>query len=220
MSKRIPASIRTLKKKRVQMETFPERLAGAIKRTGLSRPEFAAKAGIGTSVLAKWLSGKLIPKSSQLLSIARTSGYSMEWLLTGDSTGGATTEERIEEVVTRIKKWSPKGRMSGKEEARTRDSWREIFEADDERLAARGSRDGPPDLLALVEMLESARAEFWEKLIALGDVLHEVDPALDEALSERLHVCWQAILLETKRLVRRESGLVAEVRAKCEPEPF
>ena len=65
------------------METFPERLAFSIEETGLGRPEFAARAGVGTSALAKWLSGKITPKSDQLYCLAKTAGVSMEWLLTG-----------------------------------------------------------------------------------------------------------------------------------------
>jgi transcriptional regulator with XRE-family HTH domain len=69
--------------KNVRMETFPERLAQSIAWSGLSRPEFAARAGVGTSALAKWLSGKLTPKSDQLYGLSKASGVSMEWLLTG-----------------------------------------------------------------------------------------------------------------------------------------
>jgi transcriptional regulator with XRE-family HTH domain len=65
------------------MDTFPARLAAIIDNSGLGRPEFAARVGVGTSALAKWLSGKLTPKSDQLLSLAIAGGVSMEWLLTG-----------------------------------------------------------------------------------------------------------------------------------------
>jgi transcriptional regulator with XRE-family HTH domain len=67
------------------METFATRLAQAIEHSGLTRPEFAARSGVGTSALAKWLASKLMPKSEQLLALARTAGVSMEWLLTGDA---------------------------------------------------------------------------------------------------------------------------------------
>ena len=52
--------------------------------SGCSRPEFAARAGVGTSALAKWLSGKLMPKSEQLHNLAKVGAVSMEWLLTGE----------------------------------------------------------------------------------------------------------------------------------------
>lgn len=70
------------------METFAKRLAQAIERSGLSRPVFAARAGVGTSALAKWLAGKLTPKSDQLLSLAQVAGTTMEWLLTGNGAVG------------------------------------------------------------------------------------------------------------------------------------
>lgn len=66
------------------METFSQRLAKAIELSGYSRPEFAARAGVGTSALAKWLSGKLMPKSEQLHNLAKVGAVSMEWLLTGE----------------------------------------------------------------------------------------------------------------------------------------
>ena len=64
---------------------FPERLAAVIEESGLSRPQFAAKIGVGTSCLAKWLNGHLLPKSLQLLAIAQATGKTMEWLLIGDT---------------------------------------------------------------------------------------------------------------------------------------
>jgi len=69
--------------KNVRMESFPDRLAKSIDESGLGRPEFAARSGVGTSALAKWLSGKLTPKSEQLYNLAKTAGVTMEWLLTG-----------------------------------------------------------------------------------------------------------------------------------------
>jgi transcriptional regulator with XRE-family HTH domain len=87
-------SKRTRNKNNFQMETFSQRLTKAIERSGLTRPEFAAKTGVGTSALAKWLAGKLVPKSEQLLSLANTSGVTMEWLLTGQ--GMATFDETID----------------------------------------------------------------------------------------------------------------------------
>ncbi|MEO5914842.1 MAG: S24 family peptidase [Luteolibacter sp.] len=66
------------------METFAERLTWSIERSGLGRPEFAVRAGAGTSALAKWLAGKLMPKSEQMLGIARAANVSMEWLISGE----------------------------------------------------------------------------------------------------------------------------------------
>jgi transcriptional regulator with XRE-family HTH domain len=65
------------------METFSDRLTSVIENSGLSRPEFAKRSEVGTSALAKWLAGKLTPKSDQLMRLAKTGGVAMEWLLTG-----------------------------------------------------------------------------------------------------------------------------------------
>ncbi len=77
-------SDRTRKLKDVQMETFSDRLNYCLEKTGLGRPEFAEKVGVGTSALAKWLGGKLIPKSEQMLAISRVSGVPINWLITGE----------------------------------------------------------------------------------------------------------------------------------------
>ncbi len=75
--------------KMIQMDNFPSRLADVVKKSGLTRSEFAKRSGVGVAALGKWLSGKLMPKSEQLLSLAKTSDVTMEWLLTGKETSGS-----------------------------------------------------------------------------------------------------------------------------------
>lgn len=81
---------------------FAERLSNAINESGHSRPQFAAKIGVGTSCLAKWLNGHLLPKSMQLLAIAQGTGKTMEWLLIGDteSDGDRLERLRLERQIT------------------------------------------------------------------------------------------------------------------------
>lgn len=106
------------------MDNFSSRLADAVQNSGLNRSEFAKRSGVGVAALGKWLSGKLMPKSAQLLSLAKTAGVSMEWLLTGhdptpeelglilagnslkdaghDPTGGMFAQESEENLLKRI----------------------------------------------------------------------------------------------------------------------
>lgn len=65
------------------MENFPQRLEKTIAQSGLSRGDFAKRSRVGESALAKWLSGKLTPKSEQLYALARAGNVTMEWLLSG-----------------------------------------------------------------------------------------------------------------------------------------
>ncbi|WP_035605092.1 helix-turn-helix domain-containing protein [Haloferula sp. BvORR071] len=88
------------------MEDFTSRLNSAIERTGMNQSRFAEKAGVGTSLISKWLAGTQMPKSEQLLSLATTAGVSMEWLLTGRQPEGgseAALMKRLGEMEQRAK---------------------------------------------------------------------------------------------------------------------
>lgn len=78
-----------------QAAGFSERLASLIEDSGLSRLRFAARIGVGTSCLAKWLNGKLLPKSMQLLALAKATGKTMEWCLTGETESDREMIDRI-----------------------------------------------------------------------------------------------------------------------------
>jgi len=65
---------------------FTERLTKAIQDSGLSRPAFAEKTGIGYSTLMNYLSrGSIgrVPEWDQLLKISEASGRTIDWFLTG-----------------------------------------------------------------------------------------------------------------------------------------
>ncbi len=77
--------------RRRTVETFRERLAEVIERSGLSRSGFAAKAGLDRSTLSQLLSGAndRLPRAETIASIAEQEQVSIDWLL------GLVQEEKI-----------------------------------------------------------------------------------------------------------------------------
>lgn len=197
------------------MDTFPSRLAAVIKNSGLSRAQFAKKCDVGTAAVGKWLSGKLMPKSSQLLSLARGADVPMEWLLTGDTRESPDSmNQRVEGVVTWLDKVGP---LTEKKKASARIFWREMFEAQDESAAAK-SAAGRPDVLALGDLLEYAAKEFDAKLRNLSEALGEIQAIPNPELDGRVSQGWEEMLRAWQRQNRRQQSLLAEIRAKHEPE--
>lgn len=196
------------------MEIFSDRLKIAIKKAGYSRSEFAEKSGVGTSVLTKWLSGKLTPKSNQLLRLARVADVSMEWLLTGETEGPIPMAERVEAGLKMIKKNMPGFDDDPEEVEGFRRLLLDVFESDDERRAAKGPGGGP-DLLALGDMLESASQEFDQKFNDLAEALGDDDGVSD--IQTKGNRVWEEALVTLKRLNRRIHGLISEIRARNEP---
>jgi transcriptional regulator with XRE-family HTH domain len=91
----------------VQMETFSHRLVFEMKRYGLTRRDLGDKTGIGMSAIAKWINGKLLPKSEQLLKLARVLDVQMEWLLTGE---GRKERERADSRTGSTQRKTPSSR--------------------------------------------------------------------------------------------------------------
>jgi transcriptional regulator with XRE-family HTH domain len=77
--------------RRRTVETFRERLAEVIVRSGLSRSAFAAKAGLDRSTLSQLLSGTTdrLPRAETIAAIAEQEQVSTDWLL------GLVQEEKI-----------------------------------------------------------------------------------------------------------------------------
>ncbi|MEO3430570.1 helix-turn-helix transcriptional regulator [Pelagibius sp. CAU 1746] len=77
--------------RRLTVETFRERLAQVIERSGLSRSGFAAKAGLDRSTLSQLLSGAndRLPRAETIAAIAEQEQVSTDWLL------GLVQEEKI-----------------------------------------------------------------------------------------------------------------------------
>ena len=201
------------------MESFPDRLKQAIKKAGYSRSEFSEKCGIGTSVLAKWLSGKLTPKSSQLLRLARVADVSMEWLLTGESKYPISMEDSLDEALADLKKLLSGELDDPAEEQQARAFLRNMLEGQDEDQAAIGT-DGRPDLLKLVEMLESAFQDFARKFMEFNEVLESVEVVGDQDSEIRVIRALEESAYALKRLKRRKQGLVSEVLARNETEAW
>lgn len=76
---------------------FRERLAQAVRDSGLTRREFAARAGLDRSSLSQLVdgAGKRLPKISNVVGIARTAGVSTDWLL-GMSQGGSVAADVLD----------------------------------------------------------------------------------------------------------------------------
>ncbi|HEX9444709.1 MAG TPA: helix-turn-helix transcriptional regulator [Candidatus Binatia bacterium] len=74
---------------------FSARLAETVRATGLSPTEFARQAKVPQGTISKCLSGH-VPTARILLRIARLSGRSVDWLLTGSGlkTGAGYVAER------------------------------------------------------------------------------------------------------------------------------
>lgn len=75
---------------------FSARLAQAIEGTGLNPTNFAYKAGVPQGTISKCLHGH-VPTAKLLLRISKTSGKSVDWLLTGKeqtATGETYVAER------------------------------------------------------------------------------------------------------------------------------
>lgn len=203
------------------METFFHRLEKAIKRSGLSRPEFAARAGVGTSALAKWLSGKLTPKSEQLLNLAKAADVSMEWLLTGDTDEKPLSMDgRLDDVVSYLRKIAPEQLSEPNKEAEVRAFWRDIFEGEDERFAAGGNRDAASYILGFADLLESSGSEFKNALKGFSEALERAEFVSDSDTEKLILQKWQEVAASAKRLYRRQRFLISEIRAKKQIEEW
>lgn len=92
-------SERTRKGKNVRTDNFSSRLGFYLDQSSLSRAEIAGLCGVGTSAIAKWLNGHLVPKSEQLYLLSAALGVSMEMLLTGQEPLPPKTDARRDHVL-------------------------------------------------------------------------------------------------------------------------
>ena len=83
---------------------FSARLRTVIQAMGLNPTRFARKAGVPQGTISKCLNGH-VPTPRVLLRIARATGKSVDWLLTGKGQGGSG-EGRVADKVAR---YGPRG---------------------------------------------------------------------------------------------------------------
>ena len=194
---------------------FSSRLAESIKRSGLSRPEFAARAGVGTSALTKWLSGKLTPKSEQLLNLANTANVTMEWLLIGDAEGVIRSKEaRLDAYMAHLKKLIPQNFKDAETADMTRDMVLDIIEFNEESMAAGAVGRLHPDIVAVSDLMESASVKFLNSFEAFSKALENATATGDSVTQELILQRWQEVAASVKVLKRRMEFLLSEIRWK------
>lgn len=62
---------------------FADRLAHAQRRSGLSASEIADRIEVHRNTVASWLNGRNRPRFRDLRAFAMTTGYPVDWLMTG-----------------------------------------------------------------------------------------------------------------------------------------
>lgn len=67
----------------IEAEKMMERIDAIIEELGITRKEFAAKCGIQYQSLVDWKSRGTIPSAKILYNIAKQSGVTIEYILTG-----------------------------------------------------------------------------------------------------------------------------------------
>lgn len=84
-----------------RLEKFPERLDAAIKKTGMSKLEFADELGFNRNTVTNYLNGRA-PKIEFVIAIAIKCNERLEWLLGLEEERGEspkTVEELISEIL-------------------------------------------------------------------------------------------------------------------------
>ena len=197
------------------------RLRGLAKSAKLRNADLARIAEVSPVAVGKWFSAGQIPKAEQLLKLARHFQVSMEWLLCGHpESKPETMDERLDSVVEWLKKVGPESMADPKEEAESRDFWKDIFESEDERFAVRGSRDGPADVLVLADLVEDALKEFRNAFASFSDSLGSVEITSDPEIQKMILRGWESVAVALKRLSRRQQSLLNEIRVREDPSPF
>lgn len=82
------------------MQTFSQRLAEAIAKSGKSKGSLASSAGVALSTVSRWLGGT-VPKADTLDAVAHFLGVNAKWLLTGEGQERSVSSEE-EEAINRL----------------------------------------------------------------------------------------------------------------------
>jgi transcriptional regulator with XRE-family HTH domain len=62
-----------------------DRINLALRRSGLTAQELAAKIDVSRSTLSTWITGKNSPRRKELAAFAMATGYPVKWLETGEA---------------------------------------------------------------------------------------------------------------------------------------
>lgn len=86
------------------MTYFAERLRAAMAVADVSRVEIARITGVSPQAVSKWTSGKSHPSSRALVTIAKRTGASLDWLMTSAPVDITTpTPERMAHLVGELR---------------------------------------------------------------------------------------------------------------------
>lgn len=76
-----------------QIQGVPERIRLARESAGLTQYELASRCSVRDLAISLAELGKSTPKASLLLSIAQSTGTTVDWILTGDGQGPRPRDE-------------------------------------------------------------------------------------------------------------------------------
>ena len=77
------------------MKHIYERIELVIRKSGLTKKEFARQVGISTGNLGDWKSGKSAPGAAALIRIAERFDESLDWLMLGRRRSHTTMNESV-----------------------------------------------------------------------------------------------------------------------------
>ena len=90
-----------------------KRIKQLIRNKGITQVEFAWKLGVNPSNIAKWTDGSYLPSADTLLAMAKITGISIDWILTGKEKTPSITIDNKDYPVSIP---APDGHLSSREE--------------------------------------------------------------------------------------------------------
>lgn len=77
------------------MEKIGDRIAKAVKNSGLSQKDFAEKIGLTEQSIGNYIKNRRNPSTDALLKMKQMFGFSLDWLISGENSGTNVSKEEI-----------------------------------------------------------------------------------------------------------------------------